>query len=64
MGESRAPSEITRRDGGAVSRSAAARSPLTRDDRRSLQFTLNDLGYRFPDYPLPPGETPDSYLRR
>ncbi len=26
-------------------------------------FTLQDLGYRFPDYPLPPGETPDSYLR-
>jgi error-prone DNA polymerase len=26
-------------------------------------FTLKDLGYRFPDYPLPPGETPDSYLR-
>ncbi|HKV56015.1 MAG TPA: PHP domain-containing protein, partial [Candidatus Binataceae bacterium] len=25
-------------------------------------FTLKDLGYRFPDYPLPPGETPDSYL--
>jgi error-prone DNA polymerase len=26
-------------------------------------FTLRDLGYRFPDYPLPPGETPDSSLR-
>ena len=24
---------------------------------------MADLGYRFPDYPLPPGETPDSYLR-
>ena len=23
-----------------------------------LEFTLADLGYRFPDYPLPPGETP------
>lgn len=29
-----------------------------------LDFTLADLGYRFPDYPLPPGETPNSYLRR
>jgi len=29
-----------------------------------LDFTLADLGYRFPDYPLPPGETPASYLRR
>ncbi len=26
-------------------------------------FTMADLGYRFPDYPLPPGETADSYLR-
>src|SRR3972149_9349066 len=23
-----------------------------------------DLDYRFPDYPVPDGETPDSYLRR
>jgi error-prone DNA polymerase len=29
-----------------------------------LDFTLADLGYRFPDYPLPPGETPASYLRQ
>src|SRR5437870_3673922 len=28
-----------------------------------LNFTLKNLGYRFPDYPLPPGETPISYLR-
>jgi error-prone DNA polymerase len=28
-----------------------------------LDFTLADLGYRFPDYPLPPGETASSYLR-
>lgn len=28
-----------------------------------LSFSLHDLGYRFPDYPLPPGETPDGYLR-
>jgi error-prone DNA polymerase len=27
-----------------------------------LGFTLSDLGYRFPDYPLPPGETVSSYL--
>ncbi|MGA3230093.1 MAG: error-prone DNA polymerase [Candidatus Binatus sp.] len=26
-------------------------------------FQLSDMGYRFPDYPLPPGETADSYLR-
>ncbi|MEO8056224.1 MAG: error-prone DNA polymerase [Acidobacteriota bacterium] len=29
-----------------------------------LSFTLADLGYRFPEYPLPPGETPSSFLRR
>jgi error-prone DNA polymerase len=29
-----------------------------------LEFTLDSLGYRFPDYPLPPGETPDSYLTK
>jgi error-prone DNA polymerase len=29
-----------------------------------LDFTLADLGYQFPDYPLPPGETNDSYLRK
>ena len=29
-----------------------------------LQFTLKDLGYRFPRYPAPPGETMDSYLRQ
>jgi error-prone DNA polymerase len=26
-------------------------------------FTLADLPYRFPDYPLPPGETPIGFLR-
>jgi len=29
-----------------------------------LTFTLDDLGYRFPDFPLPPGETPASWLRK
>ncbi|MBI3804629.1 MAG: error-prone DNA polymerase [Nitrospirae bacterium] len=29
-----------------------------------LDFTLDDLGYRFPTYPLPAGETPSSYLRK
>ncbi len=28
-----------------------------------LQFTLRDLGYQFPAYPVPPGETMNSYLR-
>src|SRR5258706_11780354 len=29
-----------------------------------LAFTLEDLGYRFPDYPVPAGETLHSYLCR
>jgi error-prone DNA polymerase len=29
-----------------------------------LEFTLADLGYRFPDYPVPAGETQASFLRR
>ncbi|HKZ07267.1 MAG TPA: DNA polymerase III subunit alpha [Methylomirabilota bacterium] len=28
-----------------------------------LAFTLKHLGYRFPDYPLPPGQTPIGFLR-
>jgi len=36
---------------------------MTREVAARCEFTLTDLGYRFPDYPLPPGETPDSYLR-
>jgi error-prone DNA polymerase len=28
-----------------------------------LEFTLNDLGYQFPRYPVPEGETMDSFLR-
>ena len=28
-----------------------------------LAFTLKHLGYRFPDYPLPPGQTPIGLLR-
>jgi error-prone DNA polymerase len=29
-----------------------------------LQYTLADLGYRFPDYPVPPGDTQISFLRK
>ena len=31
---------------------------------RRLDFTLADLGYEFPRYPLPPGERASSYLRK
>ena len=29
-----------------------------------LSFTLKDLGYKFPSYPVPAGETENSYLRK
>jgi error-prone DNA polymerase len=29
-----------------------------------IEFTLNDLGYEFPHYPLPGGETMDSFLAK
>ena len=41
-------------------RAVAAAAELAEE----LQFTLSDLGYRFPDYPLPAGETPASFLRQ
>jgi error-prone DNA polymerase len=36
----------------------------TREVSSRLEFTLEDLGYEFPEYPLPPGETVSSFLSR
>jgi len=36
----------------------------TRDLADRLTYTMDDLGYRFPDYPVPPGETMSSFLRK
>ena len=36
----------------------------TRELADRLQFTMHDLGYRFPNYPVPPGETEISFLRK
>ncbi|MFL6281411.1 MAG: PHP domain-containing protein, partial [Vicinamibacterales bacterium] len=36
----------------------------TRDLADRLHYTMADLGYRFPDYPVPPGETMASFLRK
>ena len=36
----------------------------TRELAERLEFTLQDLGYRFPRYPVPPGETEASFLRK
>ncbi len=40
----------------------AVRATLDLADR--LQFSMTDLGYRFPRYPVPPGETEASFLRK
>jgi error-prone DNA polymerase len=54
-------------------KSASALSELFRDLPEALDnagelalrlaFTLKDLGYRFPEFPLPPGQTPLGHLR-
>ncbi len=36
----------------------------TRELSRRLEFTLADLGYEFPRYPAPAGETMDEFLRQ
>jgi error-prone DNA polymerase len=36
----------------------------TRDLADRLQFSMRDLGYRFPTYPVPHGETEISFLRK
>ena len=36
----------------------------SRELAASLEFTLQNLGYRFPDYPVPEGENMNSYLRK
>jgi error-prone DNA polymerase len=36
----------------------------TRELADRLEYTMSDLGYRFPDYPVPQGETMSSFLRK
>jgi len=36
----------------------------TREISSRIEFTLNDLGYEFPRYPVPEGETMASFLRK
>jgi error-prone DNA polymerase len=36
----------------------------TRELADRLEFSMQDLGYRFPSYPVPPGETEASFLRK
>jgi error-prone DNA polymerase len=48
----------------ALFRDLPAAVQATRELGDRLQFTLADLGYRFPDYPVPDGETQVGFLRR
>ena len=36
----------------------------TRELAERLEYTMSDLGYRFPEYPVPSGETMASFLRK
>jgi error-prone DNA polymerase len=54
----KSPAEMT-----AIFRDLPHAVAATRAIAERCAFQLCDMGYRFPDYPLPPGETPDSYLR-
>ena len=54
----KSPAEMT-----AIFRDLPRAVAATRELSERCAFQLSDMGYRFPDYPLPPGETPDSYLR-
>jgi error-prone DNA polymerase len=47
----------------ALFRDLPAAVAASRAIAERCNFQLCDMGYRFPDYPLPPNETPDSYLR-
>jgi error-prone DNA polymerase len=47
----------------ALFRDIPAAVAATRAIAERCNFQLCDMGYRFPDYPLPPNETVDSYLR-
>ena len=59
----RALSEVAGADGAAVRRSAGSRGGVARAADR-LEYTMADLGYRFPEYPVPAGETAASFLRK
>jgi error-prone DNA polymerase len=53
------PAEMTQLFSDHPGASARARELADR-----LQYTMADLGYRFPDYPVPHGETQTSFLRK
>jgi error-prone DNA polymerase len=60
-------SERYLKDSGEMARLFSDLPEAVRNSRElteSLEFTLQNLGYRFPDYPVPEGENMNSYLRK
>ena len=55
----KSPAEMAR-----LFRDVPAAVENTQELAARLGFTLKDLGYEFPHYPVPPGETEMSYLRQ
>ena len=60
----RAVSEVAGADGGALRAIGPRRVAASRALADRLEFTMADLGYRFPEYPVPSGETMPSFLRK
>ncbi|HEY7291476.1 MAG TPA: error-prone DNA polymerase [Vicinamibacterales bacterium] len=54
----------TPKDMAALFRDQADAVARTGELADRLAYTMADLGYRFPDYPVPPGETQASFLRK
>ena len=52
------------RDGSAFSRYSRGDCQHAHCERQRLEFTLANLGYEFPHYPMPEGETMDSFLAK
>ena len=57
-----APSALRRSEMAALFRDIPEAIANTRIVSDRLEFTLDNLGYEFPHYPVPEGETMDSFL--
>ena len=57
--------KLSRRNGGALRRlSRSGRQHCRASPNAARSTSREDLDYRFPDAPVPDGETPESYLRK
>ena len=60
----RALPALPARDAGSSSAIFPRPSPTRRELSARLTYQMSDLGYRFPDYPVPDGETMQSFLEK